>query len=79
MRKLQKRFLTVEGAIEYFLIYFTNKNISINTRKSYESTLKLFSEFLEEECNITHTEAITEKHIRIDIVYKKVVCNVNCK
>ncbi|GKU24009.1 hypothetical protein CFOLD11_08350 [Clostridium folliculivorans] len=61
LRKLKKRFLTVEDAIEDFLIYFTNKNISINTRKSYESTLKLFSEFLEEECNITHTEAITEK------------------
>lgn len=61
MPKLQKRFLTVEGEIEDFLIYCSNKNLSIKTGKSYESTLKMFSKFLEEECNITHTEDITER------------------
>ncbi|WP_160678716.1 tyrosine-type recombinase/integrase [Clostridium sp. C8-1-8] len=71
MPKIQKKFLTVEDAIEDFLIYCTNKNLSIKTRKSYESTLKLFSKFLEEECNITNVESVVEKNIREYIEFTK--------
>lgn len=52
MPKINKKMLSFEDAIEDFMIYCTNKDLSKKTMKSYESTLKLFSKYIEDEKNI---------------------------
>lgn len=61
----------MEDAIEEFMFYCTNKNLAIKTRKSYESSLKLFQKYLEEEFNLLNVEMVTEKHIREYIQFTK--------
>lgn len=50
--------------IEYFMTYCTSKNLSKKTMKSYEQTLKLFSQYMEDEFQISDVTKITRHHIR---------------
>lgn len=61
---IKKNLMTLEDALEEFMINCTNKDLTIKTLKSYESTLKLFFKYLEEEFNILEVEKVEEKHIR---------------
>lgn len=45
------------------MINYTNKNLTKNTIKSYEQTMKLFLKFLE-EYSVLELERVEEKHIR---------------
>jgi hypothetical protein len=54
--RITKNLLKINDAIENFMIFCTNQDLTIKTRKSYESTLKLFAKFLEEEHDITAME-----------------------
>ncbi|GAA0123858.1 hypothetical protein UT300018_31760 [Clostridium faecium] len=53
------------------MINCTNKDLSKKTMMSYESTLKLFFKYLDEEFNITEVEKGEEKHIREYIDFTK--------
>lgn len=66
-----KNLLKINDAIENFMIFCTNQDLTIKTRKSYESTLKLFAKFLEEEHDITAMEYITEEHIHKYLEFTK--------
>lgn len=54
--------------IDYEVVYFMNycdyKGLSLNSRKSYEQTLRLFILYLKDECNITNTGDVKEQTIR---------------
>ncbi|WP_346937298.1 hypothetical protein [Clostridium sp.] len=52
MLRITKKIYTFEDIIEDFMIYRTNKDLSKKTMKLYESTLKLFAKYLEDEENM---------------------------
>lgn len=64
MPKITKNLMTLDDALENFMINCTNKDLTKKTLMSYESTLKLFFKFLEEEFNIKEVEKVQEKHIK---------------
>lgn len=64
MPKLIKKLYNFDEAIEDFMIDCTNRNLSKKTMKSYESTIKLFSKYCEEELNKFIPSVITTKDIK---------------
>lgn len=56
--------MTLKDALGAFMINCTNKDLTKKTLNSYESTLKLFFKYLEEEFNIKEIEMVEEKHIK---------------
>lgn len=71
MPRLIKKFYSFDEAIEDFMIDCTNKNLSKKTMKSYESTIKLFSKYCEEELNKFIPSAITTKDIKEYLEFTK--------
>ena len=71
MPKLTKRGYSFEDAIDDFMIYCTNKELSKKTLKSYESTLKLFSKYLQDDYNIFNVESVTTKNIKNYLEFTK--------
>lgn len=71
MPKIKKSLMTLDDALEEFMINCTNKNLTKKTLMSYESTLKLFFKFLEEEFNVTEVEKVEEKHIKEYLEFTK--------
>ncbi len=69
--RIKKNLITLEDSLEEFMINCTNKDLTKKTLMSYESTLKLFFKYLEEEFNITEVEKVEEKHIREYINFTK--------
>ncbi|WP_315114628.1 tyrosine-type recombinase/integrase [uncultured Clostridium sp.] len=64
MPRIKKNLMTLDDALEEFMINCTNKDLTKKTLMSYESTLKLFFKYLEEEFNISEVEKVEEKHIK---------------
>lgn len=62
--KIKKNLMTLENALEEFMINCTNKNLAKKTMRSYEQTLKLFFKYLEEEFNIIELEKVEESHVK---------------
>lgn len=62
--KIKKKQITLEHALEEFIINCTNKDLTRKTLMAYESTLKLFFKYLEEEFNISELLKVEEKHIK---------------
>lgn len=71
MPRITKKIYTFEDAIEDFMIHCTNKDLSKKTMKFYESTLKLFSKYLEDEANIFTPITVTTKHIKTYLEFTK--------
>lgn len=69
--RIKKNTILMEDAVEEFMINCTNKNLSKKTLGSYESTLRLFVKYLQEEWNITNLEEVEEKHIKEYIDFTK--------
>lgn len=61
MAKLTKKVRNFDEYIEDFMIHCVNKDLSKKTLKSYESSLKLFQKYLEEEHNIFTPTMVTAK------------------
>lgn len=53
------------------MMYCVNKELSKKTLKSYESTLKLFAKYLEEECNIFTPTVVKDKDIKNYLEFTK--------
>ncbi|MEW9093714.1 MAG: tyrosine-type recombinase/integrase [Clostridiaceae bacterium] len=64
MPRIKKNLMTLDDALEEFMINCTNKDLTKKTLMSYESTLKLFFKYLEEEFNITEVEKVEEEQIK---------------
>ena len=64
MPKLVQQQHTFEDYINDFMIDCTNRELRTKTRKSYESSLKLFAKYLEEEKEITTPLDVTTKDIK---------------
>jgi len=62
--RIKKTQLLLDNALEEFMINCTNKDLTKKSLMSYESTLKLFFKYLEEEFNITEVEKVEETHIK---------------
>jgi len=69
--KLTKKVQDIQDYIEDFMINCVNKDLSKKTMKSYESTLKLFSKYLEEEHNIFTPTAVTAKNFKEYLEFTK--------
>ena len=52
MPKINKIIISFDDAINDFMIYCTNKDLTKKTLKSYESTLKLFEKYMENDKKI---------------------------
>lgn len=50
--------------IEDFMLFCTSRNLSPKTLKSYESTLKLFGDYLTKILRVDDVEDVTKSHIR---------------
>ncbi|TGE38712.1 site-specific integrase [Desulfosporosinus fructosivorans] len=50
--------------IEEYMLYCSSRNLSPKTLKSYETTLKLFSNYLVKEHTVDDVEDVTKNHIR---------------
>lgn len=61
----------MEILLDEFMIYCESKNLSKKTMMSYEQTLRLFFNYLNEERNIVNLSSISEKTIREYITYTK--------
>ncbi len=57
--------------VDDFMEYCTLKGLSKKTMKSYESTLKLFSKYMEEEYQIDRVEEVKSKHTNDYIKFTK--------
>ena len=64
MPRIKKNLMTLEDALETFMINCTNKDLTKKTLNSYESTLKLFFKYLEKEFNIKEIEMVEENYIK---------------
>lgn len=64
MPRIKKNEMLLINALEDFMTYCVNKNLSKKTLKSYESSLRLFFKFLEEEYGIIELKQVQEKHIK---------------
>lgn len=71
MPRITKKIYTFEDAMEDFIIHCTNKDLSKKTMKSYESTLKSFAKYLEDEENIFIPTSVTTKHIKTYLKFTK--------
>lgn len=61
----------LEILLDEFMIYCESKNLSKKTMMSYEQTLRLFFNYLDEEKKIVNLSSISEKIIREYITYIK--------
>lgn len=61
----------IKFLIDEFMLFCESKNLSKKTMFNYEQTLRLFTQYLEEEKNIKDISKITEKVIREYIIYIK--------
>lgn len=71
MAKLTKKTHDFDDYINDFMIHCVNKELTKKTMKSYESTLKLFAKYIEEEHNISNPCVITTKHIKEYLEFTK--------
>lgn len=71
MPRISKKILSFDDAINDFMIYCTNKELSKKTMKSYESTLKLFAKYLEDEMNIFSPIPVKTKDIKDYLEFTK--------
>ena len=71
MPKIKKNILKFDEAINDFMIYCTNKDLTKKTLKSYESNLKLFSKYLEDEKNIFSPISVKTKDIKEYLEFTK--------
>jgi integrase/recombinase XerD len=69
--RIKKNLMSLENALEEFMIYCTNKDLTKKTMRSYEQTLKLFFKYLEEELNVTELEKVQEKYIKEYLEFTK--------
>lgn len=51
-------------SIEEFMLHCSSKNLSKKTMMAYESTLKLFSDYMKNSFQIEKVEGVTKSHIR---------------
>lgn len=61
MTRLKKRTYDFDESINDFMIYCTNKDLTKETMKSYEGTLKLFAKYLADEVNIFTPKDVTNE------------------
>lgn len=71
MAKLTKKQYQFDDYINDYMIYCVNKELSKKTLKSYESTLKLFAKYLEEECNIYNPTTVKASDIKDYLEFTK--------
>ncbi|WP_029453173.1 tyrosine-type recombinase/integrase [Clostridium algidicarnis] len=71
MPRIKKSERKLEDTLEDFMVNCTNKDLTLKTLKSYESTIKLFLKFLEEEYNILDLGKVEEKHIKEYLTFTK--------
>lgn len=71
MPKITRRILQFDEAINDFMIYCTNKELSKKTLKSYESSLKLFAKYLEDEKKIYSPVAVKTNDIKEYLEFTK--------
>lgn len=71
MPKISKKLLNFEEAINDFMIYCTNKDLTKKTMKSYESTLKLFSKYMEDDKKIYSPLKVKTKDIKQYLEFTK--------
>ncbi|MCB2297078.1 tyrosine-type recombinase/integrase [Clostridium tagluense] len=64
MPRIKKTQFLLENVCEEFMINCTNKDLTKKTLMAYESSLKLFFKYLEEEFNISELLKVEEKHIK---------------
>ncbi|WP_019850657.1 tyrosine-type recombinase/integrase [Desulfitobacterium sp. PCE1] len=58
------RLSNFDFKIEEFILYCTSRNLSKRTIQSYESSLKLFGQYLSKEFKIDDIQNVTKSHIR---------------
>ncbi|MGL4848972.1 MAG: tyrosine-type recombinase/integrase [Clostridium sp.] len=71
MPKISKKILSFEDAINDFMIYCTNKDLTKKTMRSYESTLKLFAKYMEDDKNIYSPLKVKTKDVKEYIEFTK--------
>jgi len=54
----------IDLEVDDFISYCDYKGLSTKTISSYEQTLRLFTRYLQDECNITRTEQVKEQTIK---------------
>lgn len=64
MPRVTKNILKFDDSINDFMIHCSNKDLRPKTMKSYESTIGLFSKYMEEEEKIFSSCSVTTKHIK---------------
>lgn len=71
MPRISKKVLEFDEAINDFMIYSTNKDLSRKTLKSYEASLKLFAKYIEAEKNIYTPIVVTTRDIKDYLEFTK--------
>ncbi|WP_024615050.1 tyrosine-type recombinase/integrase [Clostridium sp. Ade.TY] len=71
MPKISKRIISFDDAINDFMIYCTNKDLTKKTLKSYESTLKLFAKYMENDKKIFSPLKVKTKDIKEYLEFTK--------
>lgn len=66
-----KRNNNLDYVIDDFMIYCQQKDLRPKTIASYEATLRLFSRYLQDNCNIVNVKDITEKLCKEYITFTK--------
>jgi integrase/recombinase XerD len=69
--KIKKTQFSLEDVLEEFMINCTNKDLTRKTLMAYESTLKLFFKYLEEEYNVSELVKVEENHIKEYLTFTK--------
>lgn len=54
----------IDMEVDDFLFYCDYKGLATKTIKSYDQTLKLFLQYLKDECNIKNSNQVMESHIK---------------
>lgn len=54
----------IDMEVDDFLSYCDYKGLATKTIRSYDQTLKLFLQYLKDECNIKNSNQVTESHIK---------------
>ncbi|MCI8760759.1 MAG: site-specific integrase [Clostridia bacterium] len=61
----------IDMEVDDFFSYCDYKGLATKTIRSYDQTLKLFLQYLKDECNIKNSNQVMESHI------KNYIANVN--
>lgn len=71
MAKLSKKEYQFDDYINDFMIYCVNKELTKKTMRAYESSLKLFAKYLEEEHKIFSPVVVTTENIKEYLEFTK--------